>query len=226
MGIPLVDKASVSLLACLPERSFIPVYASVTDSTSTPTTTINTTSSDPTPPTPFTNSVSPTPNPAPATDSGPPVGAIVGGTVGGVAVIAIAAGFIAWMCIKSRRGQNGQEQGQWQQPPQPQQQVYAGGPQTAQYGGPYHAGHLSFGSWSHTRDPSITGLGVAGSDAGGDKNVNFQPQVSQLSPVSEHNPQQHNAQPQQQQAEIDLPHYRPGAYVSELQGQDPNMQPN
>ncbi|GAB1319750.1 hypothetical protein MFIFM68171_09960 [Madurella fahalii] len=147
---------------------------------------------------------------------GAELGPIVGATVGGVAIIAISAAFIAWLCIKAGR-ENRHRQMQQQQ--QQSQQVFAS-PQTAQYG-PY-PGHLSFGSWSHhTRDPSITALGV--DSDGGNKDLQPQPQVTQLSPVSEHYSEQLH---QHQQMEITLPHDRPGAYVSELQGQGPNMQPH
>ncbi|KAL0942701.1 uncharacterized protein CTRU02_200587 [Colletotrichum truncatum] len=49
------------------------------------------------------SSLPPESSSSPPSSPGPPVGAIVGGTIGGLAVIGLTAGAIAWMLIRNRR---------------------------------------------------------------------------------------------------------------------------
>ena len=101
----LEDKRSVSLVGCFDTRTQFSVYASPTGKSTTPPpvapTTPSTTSSRTSS---STTSTSPGPGPT-NTDSGSqtPTGAIVGGVVGGLAVVALAGGAIAWLLLRRRR---------------------------------------------------------------------------------------------------------------------------
>jgi len=150
-SIVLEDKRSVSLVGCFNTRTQFKVYATPLGQTTPPTT-----QPGPTTPTPIpTPTPTPTPSPTPNNDNPTPVGAIVGGVVGGLAVIAIAGGLIAWLVLRRRR-QSG--------PAPVPQPVHTGGP-----GGPggqppmsaYPAGsHVSYMSSSTAPVDPRYGVGL------------------------------------------------------------------
>ncbi|KAL2024945.1 hypothetical protein VTK56DRAFT_3644 [Thermocarpiscus australiensis] len=248
-SIGLVDKPSVSLVGCFDFKSYIPVYATPTDTTTTTSTSspsLSTTRDESTSQSrPTSTTITPTPTPTPSPDNAPlPVGAIVGGVIGGVAIIAVTAGVIAWFVIRSRRQQGGgtasQGQGLGQQPHQP---VFPG-PAMAQYYG--HAGQPSNmqpspppeydrNAWAHESwgaatvmgmSPTVGGSGpgspgLAGAGAGAAAGAGGFYQSVQTAAQGEQRPvstlqqaQQEHGQGQGWQSEY--PHYKPGMYAAEL----------
>ncbi|KAF1979616.1 hypothetical protein BU23DRAFT_548827 [Bimuria novae-zelandiae CBS 107.79] len=102
--------------------------------------------------------VTPTPSPRPPKKKSTPIGAIVGGVVGGLAVLALLAGVLIFVCLKNRKSKQlaanqplMTTQHQQQEPPPPaaeykppmQQQTYASPPAGVHSGAPPQNGYFS-----------------------------------------------------------------------------------
>ncbi|KAK1765255.1 hypothetical protein QBC33DRAFT_544999 [Phialemonium atrogriseum] len=228
-GVILVDKPSVSLVGCFSTKTYLPLYANPTEPTTTSPTITRTSitspeSTTPSPtPTPTTTSTpTPTPTPTqPTSKNSTPVGAIVGGTIGGVAVIAIIAGLIAWIIIKTRRGGGaGADQPGQAAPPTPLPPMTGGAPP---YGG--HASYIDPRASVAAKSPhesvyysSSVGSPVAGSDRGSVAFGGFYPQMqAQQQAQQQPGPQPVVGAAQQGQV-YDFPQHRPGLYASEMSG--------
>jgi hypothetical protein len=105
-------------------KSYVPLYATPTDDTSTLT---SSSSSSPASTPPVTTTKPPTPEPTPEQTTN--TGAIAGGVVGGVAVIALAGGAIAFIVLRNKRRR---------QTAQPDNSTIASGPVMAAVGGYGH----------------------------------------------------------------------------------------
>lgn len=116
-----------------------PVTSSTVSTTESSTTTTTSTSSTPTSTSSTSTSTTPTPTPTPTSGGGgssTPVGAIVGGTVGGLAVVGIIAVAAIFMFLRRRKNKPQTPDPNYAamgQPPQPPMSSYPGSPQPNMY---------------------------------------------------------------------------------------------
>ncbi|KAK4445896.1 hypothetical protein QBC34DRAFT_383812 [Podospora aff. communis PSN243] len=199
----------------------------------TETTTTSTPSPPPPPGSPAT--ATPTPTPVPAPGNSTPVGAIVGGVIGGLAVIGL---IILGLFYINRRSKNKPEP----DPPAPQQPEvgYAPGPESPPLGygppadfrgsmfkAPYETNSVSVGSPPTSPTFPGDGSGIAQYHTPPPveqyQNQNQNPQVEQYQPQPQAPVQVQRAQQQQYQAPLP-PQVQPGGHVAPGPGA-PQQQP-